>query len=176
VNQRLPPLPVTFIEESSPALALPFEYNAAAAFVDDALLDGRRDHIAIRIGKSTWTYADLAVGVNRLEKTLRTLSVDMEQGIALFLYDSREFAGSIFGVMKIGAVPIPTNSSVRPQDYLYALNDRRARMLVVRTDLWEQLDPLRGELPFPRHVIRSSCKVVPGYGERIVDEQGQPIP
>ena len=153
VNQQLPPLPVTSIAESSPALALPFEYNAAVAFVDDAFRDSRRDRIAIRTAKRNWTYADLAVGVNRFGNTLRTLSVDMEQRIALFLYDSPEFACSFFGAIKIGAVPIPTNTSLRPQDYLYILNDSRARVLVVEADLWEQLAPLRAELPFLRHVI-----------------------
>jgi benzoate-CoA ligase family protein len=153
VNQQLPPLPTTSLEESSPALALPFEYNAAVAFVDHALQDGRRDRIAIRTAERNWTYADLAVGVNRLGNALRTLSVDMEQRIALFLYDSPEFACSFFGAMKIGAVPIPTNTSLRPQDYLYILNDSRARVLVVEADLWEQLAPLQAELPFLRHVI-----------------------
>ncbi len=153
MNQQLPPIPATSIEESSPALALPFEYNAAVAFVDKALQDGRKDRIAIRTAKRNWTYANLADGVNRFGKTLRTLGEDMEQRIALFLYDSPEFACSFLGAINIGTVPIPTNTNLRPQDYLYILNDSRARALVVEADIWELLSPLRAELTFLRHVI-----------------------
>ena len=178
MTQQLPLNPATSLAESSPALALPFEYNAAVAFVDDALRDGGRDRIAIRTAKRNWTYADLADGVNRLGNTLHTLGVDMEQRIALFLYDSPEFACSFFGSIKIGAVPVPTNTNLRPQDYLYILNDSRARVLVVEADLWEQFASLRAELPFLRHVITVQRDVSAqpaentlGYAALIADAQ-----
>ncbi len=76
MNQLLPPIPATSIVESSPALALPFEFNAAVAFVDEALRDGRRDRIAIQTAKRNWTYADLADGVNRFGNTLRMHGVE----------------------------------------------------------------------------------------------------
>ncbi|HLJ80657.1 MAG TPA: benzoate-CoA ligase family protein, partial [Ktedonobacterales bacterium] len=72
---------------------------------------------------------------------------------AILLYDSPQFACMYFGAIKIGAVPIPTNTALRPQDYQYMLNDSRARVLVVEEDIWPQIAPLRRELTSLRHVV-----------------------
>ena len=152
VQQQESPQTLT-IATSSPALALPFEYNAASAFLDGALAQGWGERIALRTSAATWTYARLAQEANRVGNGLRTLGVEMEQRVALVLYDSPEFAASFFGTIKIGAVAVAINSQMRPQDYLYMLNDSRARVLVIEAEIWPQLEPLRRELPFLRHVV-----------------------
>lgn len=137
----------------SPALSLPDAYNAASAFLDGALAKGWGMRTAIRSGDQTLTYAQVAEGANRTGNALRTLGVEMEQRVAVLLYDSPQFAYSFFGAMKIGAVPVPINTQLRPQDYLYMLNDSRARVLVVEADLWAQIASLRQQLAFLRHVV-----------------------
>lgn len=137
----------------NPALALPDEYNAASAFLDGALAKGWGTRTAIRSGDQTWTYAQVAEGANRAGNALRTLGVEMEQRVAALLYDSPQFAYTFFGAMRIGAVPVPINTQLRPQDYLYMLNDSRARVLVVEADLWAQIASLRQQLTFLRHVV-----------------------
>ncbi len=137
----------------SPALALPEEYNAAVAFLDGALANGWGARTAIRSGDQTLTYAQVAEGANRTGNALRTLGVEMEQRVVVLLYDSPQFAYTFFGAMKIGAVPVPINTQLRPQDYLYMLNDSRAHVLVVEADLWAQIASLRQQLTFLRHVV-----------------------
>ncbi|MGZ3582571.1 MAG: benzoate-CoA ligase family protein [Ktedonobacterales bacterium] len=137
----------------SPAIGLPDEYNAASAFLDGALAKGWGTRTAIRSGDQALTYAQVAEGANRAGNALRTLGVEMEQRVALLLYDSPQFAYSFFGAIKIGAVPVPINTQLRPQDYLYMLNDSRARVLVVEADLWAQMASLRQQLAFLRHVV-----------------------
>jgi benzoate-CoA ligase family protein len=138
---------------TSPALALPEEYNAAAAFVDGALAAGWGARVALRSPTGGWTYTQLAEGVNRAGNALQALGVEMEQRVGLLLYDSPEFAAAFFGAIKIGAVAVPLNTQLRPQDYLYMLNDSRAVALIVEEDLWNQLAPQREELRFLRHVL-----------------------
>ncbi len=128
-------------------------YNAASVFVDGALTKGWGERVAIRFGADNWTYARLAAEVNRVGNTLRALGVDMEQRVGILLYDSPEFAASFFGAMKIGAVAVPMNTAMRPQDYAYLLQDSRACALVVEADLWPQIADLRDQLPFLRQVI-----------------------
>lgn len=137
----------------NPADALPFDYNVAAAYVDGALAAGWGDRVAIRMGPDAWSYARLVDQVNRTGNALRALGVEMEQRVALLLADSPQFAASFFGAIKIGAVAVPLNTQLRPQDYLYMLNDSRAHVLVAEADLWRQLAPLRRELRFLRHVV-----------------------
>jgi hypothetical protein len=44
------------------------------------LVDGGGNRVSIRIAKSNWTYAGLAVGVNRVENALRTLDAEKVGG------------------------------------------------------------------------------------------------
>ncbi len=138
---------------TSPALALPERYNAATAFLDAASAQGWGDRIAIRSEGITWTYAHLAEQIGRASNGLRTLGVEVEQRVALLLYDSPQFAATFFGAIALGAVAVPLNTQLRPQDYQYMLEDSRARVLVVEADLWPQIEPLRAGLPFLRHVV-----------------------
>ncbi|HUY78744.1 MAG TPA: benzoate-CoA ligase family protein [Ktedonobacterales bacterium] len=128
-------------------------YNAATAFIDGALAAGWGERVALRVGADQWMYARLAAEVNRVGNALAGLGVEMEQRVALLLFDSPEFSASFFGAMKIGAVAVPLNTSMRPQDYAYLLGDSRARVLVVEADLWPQIAPLRPQLPFLRQVV-----------------------
>jgi benzoate-CoA ligase family protein len=149
---QLPPL-LSETPAASPARSLPNLYNAAATFLDDAVAAGKGERIAIRMGRDQWTYTQVAEGANRLGNALRALGVEIEQRVAVLLYDSPQFAFAFFGAIKIGAVPIPTNTLLRPQDYQYMLEDSRARVLIVEADLWTHIAHLRRELPFLRHVV-----------------------
>ncbi|HEX9412992.1 MAG TPA: benzoate-CoA ligase family protein [Ktedonobacterales bacterium] len=137
----------------NPALALPERYNAAAAFVDAPLSMGWGTRVALRTDGGSVTYAQLAEQANRAGNGLRALGLEMEQRVGVLLFDSPAFAATFFGAIKIGAVPVPLNTQLRPQDYLYMLNDSRARILVVEAALWPQLAPVRRELSYLRHVV-----------------------
>src|SRR5947209_19944221 len=81
----------------NPALTLPHDYNAAAALLDGALARGWGTRVAIRAPQETWSYARLAEYANRAGNALARLGVEMEQRVALVLYDSPQFAASFFG-------------------------------------------------------------------------------
>ncbi len=66
----------------------------------------------------------------------------MEERIQLLLLDTPEFAYSFFGAIKIGAVPIPTNTLWKPADFEYVLNDSRARVAIVSAALLPQLEAI----------------------------------
>ena len=57
------------------------------------------------------------------------------------------------GAIKIGAVPIPLNTMLIPDDYEYYLNDRRARVLVVSEELYPLIKAIKGDLPYLRDLI-----------------------
>jgi len=72
----------------------------------------------------------------------------------LLLLDTPAFAYSFFGAQKIGAVPIPTNTLLKSQDYRYILNDSRATVAIVSQPLLPQLAPIpRDELPYLQHLV-----------------------
>ncbi|MFL5590536.1 MAG: benzoate-CoA ligase family protein, partial [Ktedonobacteraceae bacterium] len=79
--------------------------------------------------------------------------IDLEQRVALLLLDSPQFAAPFFGAIKIGAVPVPINTMLRPNDYVYMLNDSRARALIIHTALWQQVKQILPQLKYLRHVV-----------------------
>ncbi len=133
------------------ALALPIsladEFNAADYFIARHLREGRAQRIAIECGEAKVTYGQLYALVNQFGNALKSLGVRMEERVLLLLLDTPEFAVSFFGAIKIGAVPVPVNTLLKPDDYKYLLNNSRARVLIVTESLFPLIQSIaRGEL------------------------------
>jgi benzoate-CoA ligase family protein len=119
----------------APPIVLPDEFNAAAYFVDRNIQEGRSAKTAIECGDVGVTYGELYACVNQVGNALKSLGVRMEERVLLLLPDVPEFAFSFFGAIKIGAVPVPVNTLLKPHDYKYLLNNSRARVAVVGESL-----------------------------------------
>jgi len=136
-----------------PKAVVPDQFNVATAFLDRNVAEGRGSKIAIYFEGNSYTYAQVAELANRAGNGLLDLGVDLEQRVALLLFDSPQFAAAFFGAIKMGAVPIPLNTALRPNDYVYLLNDSRARVLLVHAALWKQIEQILPELKYLRHVV-----------------------
>src|SRR5947209_8193066 len=136
-----------------PSIIIPDQFNAATAFLDRNLDEGRAQKTAIYHAGTAYTYAQIAELANHVGNGLLDLGIDMEQRVGLLLLDSPQFAAAFFGAIKIGAVPIPLNTMLRPNDYVYMLNDSRARALLIHAALWKQIAQLLPELKYLRHVV-----------------------
>jgi benzoate-CoA ligase len=135
------------------AETLPAEFNAATYFVDRHLAEGRGAAPAFHYEDRVLTYADLFELVNRTGNALRELGVEPEQRVLMICLDAPEFLGTFWGAMKLGAIPVPVNTLLRGADYLYLLNDSRARVAVVSAPLLAEVGPVLGEARFLRHVL-----------------------
>ena len=135
-------------------LSLPDRFNAAAHFIDPhaGLRPGK---VAIECGDLRVTYGDLVARVNRTGNALRhELCVRLEERVLLLLLDTPDFAACFFGAIKIGAVPVPVNTLLRPPDYEYLLNDSRSRVAIVSQELLPQLEAIpRANLLFLEHLV-----------------------
>ncbi len=136
-----------------PKVVLPDQFNAATAFLDRNLAEGHGGKTAIYYEGQVYSYAQVAELANRVGNGLLDLGLDMEQRVALLMLDSPQMAAAFFGAIKIGAVPVPLNTLLRPNDYVYMLNDSRARVLLIHAGLWKQLAHILPELKYLRHVV-----------------------
>ena len=135
-------------------MSLPEYFNAATHFVDHNVEEGRGDSIAIECGEERVTYRQLAERVNRFGVALRKLGLEPEQRIALILHDTPAFAYCFFGAIKIGSVPVPLNTLWRAKDYVHALNDSGARVLVISEALLKEFLAIdRREVPRLEHIV-----------------------
>src|ERR1700722_4594680 len=136
-------------------LSLPERFNACEYFVDRHIAEGRGARIAFECGDHRVSYSQLQENVNRFGNVLRAeYGVRMEERVLLLLQDTPEFAYCFFGAIKIGAVPIPVNTLLKPSDYEYLLNDSRARVAVVSEALLPSIAEIpRTRLPFLTGII-----------------------
>lgn len=134
-------------------LNLPELFNAAEYFIDRNVLEGRGDKVAVLCQDRATTYSQLQSGMNRVGNGLKSLLVRMEERVALLLPDTEIFPQCFFGAIKIGAVPICLNTLMRPKDYLYFLNDSRARVLIVDISLLPAIEEVRKNFQFVEHIV-----------------------
>src|SRR6266571_2666053 len=140
---------------------LPAQFNVATHFVDRNLSEGRADSTAFFCADRNLTYGDVAELVNRTGNALLDLGVGMDDRVLMACLDAPEFVGTFWGAIKIGAVPVPVNTLLRRQDYLYLLNDSRARAAVVSAALLPEVAPALEDARRLRHVLVAGG---PGHG------------
>ncbi len=133
-------------------LELPARYNAAETFID-AHRGVRDERIAIRCQGISVTYRELGSNVDRAGNVFRSLGIGIEQRIVIVCLDSPAFVYAFFGAIKIGAVPVPTNTLLSPRDLRYILDDSRAVAVVVSAPLLPKVLEARTGLERLRHVI-----------------------
>jgi benzoate-CoA ligase family protein len=137
---------------------LPEEFNAASYFVDRHIAEGRGQKVAIECEDRRITYSQLAESVNRVGNALRQLDVRPEERVFLLLLDTPEFAASFFAAIKIGAVPVPVNTLLKPADYEFLLNNSRARVVIASDSLFSSLQAIpRKQLHYVQTFIVVGC-------------------
>jgi benzoate-CoA ligase len=132
---------------------LPQEFNVATYFVDRNVAEGRGSRPAFHCEDRVLTYADVHDLTNRAGNALLELGVGLEDRVWMLCLDAPEFLGAFWGAIKIGAVPIPTNTLLRTADYVYFLRDSRARVAVVSAPLLAEAGPALAQSPYLRHVL-----------------------
>jgi len=135
------------------AESLPARFNAAEYFVDRNVADGRAGSPAYLCEDRTLSYGDVQELANRTGNALLELGVRMEDRVVLLCLDAPEFLGTFWGAIKIGAVPVPINTLLRAADYIYLLNDSRARVAVISSPLLAEAGRILSEARYLEHVL-----------------------
>ena len=71
----------------------------------------------------------------------------------ILMLDVPQFYSVFWGAVKIGAIPIPVNTMLTPDDYEYYLNDSRAKAIVVSEQLLDKVQNIKGDLLYLRDLI-----------------------
>lgn len=128
-------------------------FNAADYFIDRNVRQGRGHKTALYFKDRKYTYNDLQKMVNKTANALVELGLRIEDRVVLLMLDTPEFYACFWGAIRIGAVPVPVNTMLTPEDYHYFLNDSRARALMVSESLVPTIYKVTGDLPYLRDLI-----------------------
>ncbi len=128
-------------------------FNAADYFVDRNVRQGRGHKVAIYTRRRNYTYNDVQKMANKTANAFRDLGVRIEDRVMILLLDVPQFYAVFWGAIRIGAIPVPVNTMMTPDDYEYYLNDSRTRVLVVSEELLPVINRIKGDLYYLRDLI-----------------------
>ncbi|HMP82428.1 MAG TPA: long-chain fatty acid--CoA ligase [Verrucomicrobiota bacterium] len=120
--------------------------NLAQAFADSARK--RPDKTALYWGESEFTYASLLARSEAVTRQL-TQSFGVKPGdrVAIWLKNCPEFVPALFGILGAGAVVVPINNFLKPQEVSYILADADANLLISDVELSAHFPALTAERP-----------------------------
>ncbi|MGY3604110.1 MULTISPECIES: acyl-CoA synthetase [unclassified Bradyrhizobium] len=95
------------------------------------------DKTALICGEVRWTYAEMDAICNRLGRGLGGLGVTKGDRVAVLSRNSHAFAALRFALAKIGAILVPINFMLNPDEINFILANSGARLLAVGPDLVE---------------------------------------
>ena len=140
--------------------------NLARAF--DASVKKRPEKTALFWGERTYSYAEIGDQTNWVSEHLRTeLGVKPGDRVGLWLKNCPEFIGSLFGIFHAGAVAVPINNFLKPDEVNYILNDAGIDALITDADLGSHaraLAAVRPGLSFLKIEALSALPVGKGTG------------
>jgi fatty-acyl-CoA synthase len=102
--------------------------------------------IAVACGKERFTYAQFADRVSRLAGGLREAGVQPGDRVAFLSMNCHRLLEAYYGVIEAGAVLLPLNIRLAPQELAYILNDAGARMLFLQAHFRPLVESFRSEL------------------------------
>ena len=103
--------------------------NLATAFLQSAQKCAGKP--AIFWGEEVVTYDDIVAQSRWLAKKLtEEMGVQPGERVAIWLKNCPEFVSVLFGILQSGAVVVPINNFLKPDEVAYILKDSGAKILV----------------------------------------------
>ena len=127
-----------------PLTPLEFVRRSRALYPDrEAVVDG-----ALRL-----TYAQFFNRCDRWSSALQRLGVQPGDRVAYIAPNTHAQLESFYAVPQIGAVLVPVNYRLSPDEFAYIINHSGATVLCAHADYLECLDGIRSQLPGVHHYV-----------------------
>ena len=111
------------------------------------------DKQAIFCDERVFTYRELNDRVNQLSRGLEDLGVQKGDRVAYLAPNTVEMLEGFYGVFQLGAIMVPLNTRLIPEDYLFILNHSESKVLFVDQDLYFLIKPIKDQLETIEHII-----------------------
>jgi 2-aminobenzoate-CoA ligase len=131
----------------------PDPLNSTEELLDKQVAAGRGDSRAILIGDKVITYKQLLGASNKIGNALKKLGVEEADRVLLRSPNVPPALFTNFGVLKIGAVMVPTSPMLSPNEIAHIANNAEAKVIVVAAAFLEGVVKARPNLKTVKHVI-----------------------
>ncbi|WP_136718459.1 class I adenylate-forming enzyme family protein [Halorientalis salina] len=94
-----------------------------------------------------YTYAEVNERVNQLAHALAERGIDQGDRVALLAPNTHYFIETLYATNKLGAVFVPLNYRLQPNEFKYILDDCAADTVIADYQFAENLNPIREGVP-----------------------------
>ncbi|MBA2874857.1 long-chain-fatty-acid--CoA ligase [Thermaerobacillus caldiproteolyticus] len=99
------------------------------------------------------TYKQLYERANQLSHGLKDLGVTKGDRVAYLAPNTLEMLEGFYGIFQLGAVMVPLNIRLKPDDYLFILNHSESKVLFVDQELYHLIVPIKNQLQTVETII-----------------------
>ena len=114
-------------------------------------LHGSRE--AIVDGDLRLSYEQFFDRCDRWSSALRELGVGPGDRVATIAPNTHSQLEAFYAVPQLGAVLVPVNHRLTPDDFVYVVNHSGATVVCVATEYLDAVDSVRGQMPEVRHFV-----------------------
>lgn len=133
--------------------SIPSRINMAALTVDRNVREGRGEQIALYYEDQRFTYQELERRVNACGNMLLQLGVRQGDRFLIRSHNRPEYVFALLAGMKIGAVPVPTNSLFRLWELEHILRNSGAKLVMCSPELLDPVLEVKEKCPQLQHVL-----------------------
>jgi benzoate-CoA ligase family protein len=148
-------------------LRIPDRVNIAAITVDRQVAGGAGDRVAFFYGDESITYRELQRRVNRCGNALGRIGVGRGDRFLIRAHNCPEYAIAALAGLKIGAVPMPTNSLFRAWEIEHLINNSEAKAAFTTPELMGPLAEVWPRCPSLKQVVMFGSEAA---GHRTFDQ------
>jgi benzoate-CoA ligase len=134
-------------------LNIPEKINITGEVLDRHVREGKGDKPAIYYEEEIITYGDLQERVNRFGHVLRKLGIGKGDRFIIRSENCPEYIISVLGGMKIGAVPIPSNTLFRSWEIEHMLNNSGSKIAFAQQSLVSPIEEVKDKCPTLEHIV-----------------------
>jgi fatty-acyl-CoA synthase len=108
---------------------------------------------AVIFGDTRLTYWEFNGRINRLAHAFQDMQVGKGDKVALLMLNCNQYLECYFALAKIGAVAVPLNFRLHPEEITYISNNAEAVAMVVGEHFIDTVRGIRKELPLVREYV-----------------------
>ncbi len=120
---------------------------------------GQRDALIFYGNRINFLQLELAA--DRFARALMRLGINAGDRVAICLPNVPQFPIAFYGVLKAGAIAVPTNPLYTPHEMRHQLNDSGARAIVILDSLYPTLEAIRGETVIEHIILTDIASYLP---------------
>jgi len=106
-----------------------------------------------------FTYGEIGQRVNHLANALDRWGVEKGDRVAILAPNAAFFIETLYATMKLGAIFVPLNFRLKPNEYEYLLGDCEPAVVVADEEYAEKLQPLCGDYGVDQWVANAAAEV-----------------